>query len=159
MREWKFVVCWFMLDVESVALSCPSSHVSFIFPLELSMGFQASSWVEFGTWDSFRISNPGHQDSLPVLSWFSADIRIGARKLGLISSGWGNTWLLNCDNTPGFHSTYQRQGNRISFPGEAGKSNLISTWCKENTALLDMWWELSVPLKCGRVSRQTSGVL
>ena len=42
---------------------------------------------------------------LRVVSGFLADIRISARKSGLISSGWGNQWLSNCDKVPGLPSS------------------------------------------------------
>ena len=34
-----------------------------------------------------------------------ADIRIGARDSVLMLSGWGNTWLSNCDKVPVFPSS------------------------------------------------------
>ena len=47
----------------------------------------------------------GASELLHVVSGFLADIRIGARKSGLISSGWGNQGLSNCDKVPGLPSS------------------------------------------------------
>ena len=103
---------------------------------------------------------------LRVLSGFSADIQIGARKSGLISGGWGNQWLSNCDTASVFHtssSRYQpplevrwdvdipfqsKQGNRPSSQFEAEKT-VHFLICGRN---------FSVPLEWERVSRETSGV-
>ena len=42
---------------------------------------------------------------LRVVSGFSADFQIDARKSGLISSQWGHQWLSKCDKVPGFPSS------------------------------------------------------
>ena len=79
----------------------------------------------------------------------STDIRISARESGLISSGWGNTWLSNCDKAPGFPSSVKEIP--ASSRGATGTSAFLSRRSRtidphldlrqENGALLDRWWE------------------
>ena len=119
--------------------------IELCFPLEWSKGFQASSWVEFGTWGSFLISNQGI--GTPFV------LRVDYRPTFELVEG-NQAWSLVDGEISGFRivtrppgsppvsSRYQpplevRRRWRHSFVDEAGQSTLILTWGRENGALVD----------------------
>ena len=131
------------------------------FPLDLSKGFQASRWVEFGTWGSFPISNRGIRtrfmlwvgsqltfkcvqgnQAWPRLDWKIRGFQIVTRPP--VSPPVNTRLLSRCDGDVGI-AFQVKHSNRHSSRLEDGKTGLFLT----------CGGKLSIPLEWGKVSGKT----